>query len=76
MKSNQLNNHFSAGWLAPLIEYCTDITEVMGSNPDQAWIFFSNPIVDKSQNYTGINNRFKVGDLGSGELKSWEYIMF
>ena len=48
----------------------------MGSNPDQAWIFFSNSIVDKSQNYSGINNRFKVGDLGSGELKSWEYIMF
>ena len=48
----------------------------MDSNPGQAWIFFSNSIVDKSQNYTGINNRFKIVDLGSGELKSWEIIMF
>ena len=48
----------------------------MGSNLDQAWIFFSNSIADKSQNYSGINNRFKIGDLGSGELKSWGYIMF
>ena len=37
---NQHNDHLSVGLLAQLIEYCTGITKVMGSNPVQAWIFF------------------------------------
>ena len=28
------------GLIAQLVEHCTGIAEVMGSNPDQAWIFF------------------------------------
>ena len=28
------------GWIAQLVEHCTGIAEVMGSNPVQAWIFF------------------------------------
>ena len=33
---NQRNDHLSVGLLAQLIEYCTGITKVMGSNPVQA----------------------------------------
>ena len=28
------------GLIAQLVEHCTGIAEVMGSNPVQAWIFF------------------------------------
>ena len=34
--------------LAQLVERCTDIAEVMGSNPVRAWIFFSGPIYNYS----------------------------
>ena len=37
---NQHNNQFLVGLLAQLVERCTGIAEVMGSNPVQAWIFF------------------------------------
>ena len=36
---NQHNDQFLVGLLAQLVEYCTGITEFMGSNPIQAWIF-------------------------------------
>ena len=38
---NQHNNQFLVGLLAQLVERCTGIAKVMGSNPVQAWIFFS-----------------------------------
>ena len=28
------------GWYAQLVEHCTGIAEVTGSNPAEAWIFF------------------------------------
>ena len=31
------------GLLFQLVEHCTGIAEVMGSNPVQAWIFFIHP---------------------------------
>ena len=34
------NNQFLVGLLAQLVERCTGIVKVMGSNPVQAWIFF------------------------------------
>ena len=37
---NQHNDQLSVGLLAQLVERCTGIAEVMGSNPVQAWIFF------------------------------------
>ena len=37
---NQHSDQFSVGLLAQLLEHCTSITEVMGSNPIQAYIFF------------------------------------
>ena len=37
---NQHNNQFLVGLLAQLVERCTGIAKVMGSNPVQAWIFF------------------------------------
>ena len=37
---NQHNDQLPVGLLAQLVEHCTGITEVMGSNPIQAWIFF------------------------------------
>ena len=37
---NQHSDQFPVGLLAQLLEHCTSITEVMGSNPIQAWIFF------------------------------------
>ena len=30
----------SGGLIAQLVDHCTGIAEVMGSNPIQAWIFF------------------------------------
>ena len=36
---NQLNDQLPVGLLAQLVEPCTGIAEVMGSNPVQAWIF-------------------------------------
>ena len=29
------------GLIAQLVEHCTGVAEVVGSNPDQAWMFFS-----------------------------------
>ena len=37
---NQNDYQLPVGLLAHLVEHCTGITEVMGSNPVQAWIFF------------------------------------
>ena len=37
---NQQNDQLSVGSLAQLVEHWTGVTEVMGSNPVQAWIFF------------------------------------
>ena len=37
---NQHNDQLPVGLLAQLVEHCTGIAEVMGSNPVQAWIFF------------------------------------
>ena len=37
---NQHNDQLPVGLLAQLVEHCTGITMVMGSNPIQAWIFF------------------------------------
>ena len=37
---NQHNDQLPVGLLAQLVECCTSIAEVMGSNPVQAWIFF------------------------------------
>ena len=37
---NSLNDQLPDGLMAQLVERCTGIAEVMGSNPVQAWIFF------------------------------------
>ena len=37
---NQHIDQLPVGLLAQLVEHCTGIAEVMGSNPIQAWIFF------------------------------------
>ena len=37
---NQHHDQLPVGLLAQLVERCTGIVEVMGSNPVQAWIFF------------------------------------
>ena len=37
--TNQFNDLLPVGLLAQLVEHCTGITEVKGSNPLQAWIF-------------------------------------
>ena len=37
---NQQNDQLPVGLLAQLVEHCTGITEVMGSNPIKTWIFF------------------------------------
>ena len=37
---NQHTDQLPVGLLAQLVEHCTGIAEVMGSNPLQAWIFF------------------------------------
>ena len=38
---HKLIEQLSDSLIAQLVEYCTDIPEVMGLNPVQAWIFFS-----------------------------------
>ena len=37
---NQHNDQLPVGFLAQLVEHCTGIAKVMGSNPVQAWILF------------------------------------
>ena len=37
---NQHSDQLPVGLLAQLVEHCTGITKVMGSNPEHAWIFF------------------------------------
>ena len=37
---NSQYDQFPVGLIAQLVEYCTGIAEVMGSNPVQAWMFF------------------------------------
>ena len=39
--TNQFNDLLPVGLLPQSIKYCTGIAEVKGSNPVQAWIFFS-----------------------------------
>ena len=38
--TNSHNDQLPVGSIAQLVEHCTGIAEVMGSNPVQAWIFF------------------------------------
>ena len=38
--TNSQYNQLPVGLIAQLVEHCTGIAEVMGSNPVQAWIFF------------------------------------
>ena len=38
--TNSQYDQLSVGLIAQLVEHCTGIAEVMGSNPVQAWIFF------------------------------------
>ena len=45
MQWTAVRKHVSSWLLAQLVEHCTGIAEVMGSNPIQAWIFFM--ITDK-----------------------------
>ena len=40
----QFIDQLPVGLLAQLVERCTGIAEVMGSNPVRAWKFFSGPI--------------------------------
>ena len=35
------NDQLPVGFFAQLVEHCTCISEVVGSNPVQAWIFLS-----------------------------------
>ena len=37
--NEMIHDQLPVGLLAQLVERCTGITEVMGSNPVQAWIF-------------------------------------
>ena len=37
---NLQNDQLPVGMLAQSVEHCTSITEVMGSNPVKAWMFF------------------------------------
>ena len=39
--TNSQCDQLPVGLIAQLVEHCTSIAEVMGSNPVQAWIFFS-----------------------------------
>ena len=45
----QHNDQLPVGLLAQLVERCTGIAEVMGSNPVQAWMFFSGFIFTTAQ---------------------------
>ena len=38
--TNSQIDQLTDGLIAQLVEHCTGIAEVMGSNPVQAWIFF------------------------------------
>ena len=44
----QFIDQLPVGLLAQLVERCTGIVEVMGSNLVRAWIFFSGPIYNYS----------------------------
>ena len=37
--TNSQSGQLPVGLIAQLVEHCTGIAEVMGSNPVQAWIF-------------------------------------
>ena len=45
--TKQHNDQLPVGLLAQLLEYCTGIAEVMGSNLIQAWIFFFDLIFNR-----------------------------
>ena len=38
--TNSQSDQLPVGLIAQLVEHCTGVAEVMGSNPVQAWIFF------------------------------------
>ena len=46
---NQHNDQLPIGLLAHLVERCTGIAEVMGSNSVQAWMFFSGLVFTTAQ---------------------------
>ena len=58
---NQHSDQLLIGLLAHLVEHCTGIAEVMGSNPVQAWIFFgpSFHYCLRSLSYPRLNPQFK-----------------
>ena len=46
---NQHSDQLPVGLLAQLVNHCTGIAEIMGPNPVQAWIFFSDLIFTTAQ---------------------------
>ena len=45
LSDNRHNDQLPVGLLAQLVECCTGIAEVMGSNPVQAWIYFFQALI-------------------------------
>ena len=49
--TNSQYDQFTVGLIAQLVEHCTGIVEVMGSNPVQAWSFFRRCVYNCDNQY-------------------------
>ena len=80
---NQHNDQLPVSLLAQLIEHCTGIAEIMGSNPVQAWIFFRHYFHFYLSRVHNCEDRFACvafiwGQEGTGLLQStspWRWLL-
>ena len=66
---NQHNNQFPVGLSAQLVERCTSNAEVMGSNPERAWIFFRLYIHYYLSSIHNYEDRFHIRKLALFDLQ-------
>ena len=68
------NDQSPVGLLTELIEHCTDISEVMGSNPVRAWIYFRPYFHYSSSSVHYFEGRFYIHFLNPSSLVWFSYI--
>ena len=71
--TNSQNDQLPVGLIAQLVEHCTGIAEVMGSNPVQAWIFSRLQFLNcLSQVY----NKLRWSNISSFDSPQFKYMNF
>ena len=76
LDNDNIIDQLSLGFLAQLVEHCTGIAEIMGSNPVQAWMFFRPPFHYYLSSVHYCEDRFHIHDIISAKRKPPQSLVF